>query len=369
MAVRPLLDSSGNPVPRCWVIEWYLPLHPDSPKGTKPKQRRKVYSDLSEAEAQQVYLQLRRKPGTPVGFDPTITTIATDWLQSYSIDISSGSVNDIEWALVSILKHFGSHRLSSLTLPLFEQYMKQRRATLWRPPIIGKKDPDKVYKPGKPIGKSRINTELKYLGMMLKWATERGYMLRLPFDLPKYKRLPKKVVITPLPENVTKLLTKCDEKTSLAVMLYHDAGLRRTEGLQLCVEDVNLDEGFFVVKGKGDKERIVIIASDRLHSALEVRIEKVKTGHLFMNPKTKAPYKDLKKLIQSAAGRAELPPGMYNHLFRHAHATNSIEAGKELDALREDLGHANISTTQKYVHSRLGHRRKESAKLKAHIGK
>lgn len=296
MAVRPFLDKSGNPVPRRWIIEWY-------PAGRKGPQKRKVYDDLSEADAQQIYLQLRRKSGTPMGFDPTIKDVSIDWLRQYSIDIAASSVTDIEWALVSLLKYFGSYRLSDLTLPLFEQYMKNRRATLWRPPIIGKKNPDKVYKPGKPISKSRINTELKYMSMMLSWAADRKYMLPLPFTIPKFKRLPKKVVVTPEPANVDKLLARCDVKTALVVMLYHDAGLRRTEGLQLRGENVFLDAEYFgklaswketqkeeetapptdgsylVIKGKGDKERVVIIASERLHIALEKRIDMQRLPH------------------------------------------------------------------------------------------
>ena len=379
MAVRPYIDKAGNVVPRKFIIEWY-------PAGRKGPQKRQVVNDISGAEANQLYLKLRRSAGQTVGFDPPIKDIATDWLESYSTDLSAGSIKDIEWALIPILKYFGEKRLSSLTLQMFQQYMKKRHATLWHPPITGKKNPDKTYQPGKPISKSRINTELKYLSMLLKWAISQNYMLPLAFEIPKFKRLPKKVVVTPEPDAINKLLEKCDEKTALAVMLYNDAGLRRTEGLQLKASDVSLDakytawlgsrEGeepidnsYIIVRGKGDKQRVVLIASDRLHSALAKRVEAVKTGFLFLNPKTREPYKDLKKLIQSAAGRAGLAEGFYNHLFRHAHATNSIEAGKDLEALREDLGHGSISTTQKYLHQRLGHRRAQAAKLKAHIGK
>lgn len=383
MAVRPKLDKNGVPVPRTYIIEWYS-------NGRDSKQNRKVFSNLSEAEAHKMYLQLRRRPGAPVGYDPTIDTLIPDWLDEYSTDLAEGSVKDIEWALVPLRKHFGQHRCSALTEQMFRSYMKLRRATLWRPPITGKKNPDKVYQPGKPISKSRINTELKYIGIFIKWAIKKGYMLPLVFDLPKYKRLPKKVVVTPEPDAIDKLLEKCDEKTALAVMLYNDGGLRRTEGLQLKganvfldaeylpalekwkegeLEEQPIDGSYIKVKGKGDKERVVLIASDRLHAALAASIEKFGAGHLFMNPKTKEPYKDLKKLIQSAARRAGLPEGFYNHLFRHAHATNSLEAGVDLEALREDLGHSSISTTQKYLHNRLGHRRREAAKLKGHVGK
>jgi len=369
MAVRPFLDKENNIVQRKFIIEWYEPKDPTTPKGTKPKQRREVFEDLSETEAQQMYLQLRRKSGAPIRFDPTVEDIATDWIIYYKIDHEASTCKDVEWALVSILKHFGHHRLSSLTLPLFEQYMRNRHATLWRPPITGKKNPDKIYQPGKPIGKSRINTELKYISLMLQWAIDRKYMLPLPFQIPRFKRLPKKTLVTPLPESIDKLLVHCDAKTALAVMLYHDAGLRRTEGLQLRAEDVNLEEQYLIVRGKGNKERVVIIASDRLHEALKTRLDKIKTGHLFMNSKTEKPYIDLKKLIQSAARRAGLAEGMYNHLFRHAHATNSLEAGKDLESLREDLGHGSIATTQRYLHNRLGHRRAQADLLKKHIGK
>lgn len=386
MAVRPFADKAGNIVPRKFTIEWYTPRRPDDPKGTKPKQHKMVVEDVSEAEANQMYLQLRRTAGTPVRFDPTVKDIAAEWLDHYRIDHEASTVKDVEWALVSLLKHFGSCRLSALTLPLFEQYMRKRQETLWRPPITGKKNPDKTYQPGKPISKSRINTELKYITLMIKWAVSRGHMLQPAFEIPRFKRLPKKTLVTPEPAAVDKLLGKCDAKTALAVMLYHDAGLRRTEGLRLRVDNVHLDQAYtawlstregdeppdnsyLIVQGKGNKERVVIVASDRLHQALAERIKEVQTGYLFLNPKTQEPYKDLKKLIQSAARRAGTDDGVYNHLFRHAHATNSLEAGKDLEALREDLGHGSIATTQRYLHQRLGHRRAQAEKLKRHLGK
>ena len=90
----------------------------------------------------------------------------------------------------------------------------------------------------------------------------------------------------------------------------------------------------------------------KLNLPLAERIKEVKSGFLYINPKTKEPYKDLKKQIQGAAERAGLPEGFYNHLFRRGHATNSLEAGVDLEALRVDLGHGSISTTQRYIHQR-----------------
>jgi integrase len=228
--------------------------------------------------------------------------------------------------------------------------MDKRRTDLWRPPIKNP-DPDKVYAPGKPTSKGRINTELKYFGLFINYCIKKNYMLPLPFQIPKYKKLPKRVVNLPRESEVDKLLSKCHDDARLAVLLYNDCGLRKDEGLTLTVEKCFLDDDILVVIGKGDKERHVVIKTERLKLALKERIEKVKTGLLMRNVKTGAAYKNLRKSIDAAAERAGIKKNIYNHLFRHNHLTGLHDDGVPVGDIQAQAGHADIKTSMGYIHS------------------
>ena len=361
MSIRLYKDKkTGEIVPNKWVIDFY-------PQGRKGKQIRQVVSRVSEAQAKSIELVLRRQfSNAPMRHDPMVMDAWPDWLKSCAREYAPTTMKDIEWAGLKLLDHFGPWHLSRLNRHLFEQYMDKRRAQTWRPPIKNP-DPEKKYAPGKPEGKARINTELKYFGLFLKFCIGKGYMLKLPFDPPKFHRLPKKQKVLPSLNEVDQLLSFLPRDAYLAVLLYQDAGLRRTEGLQLKGEDVLLDDGVLCVLGKGNKMRFVPISTDRLRTALKDTLEKKPIGYLMINPKTEEPYKDLSKTIKGTAERVGISKNIYNHLFRHSHTTNSLEAGMDLETIRQNLGHADIKTTQMYLHSKLKHRVKEGMKLQQYM--
>lgn len=356
MSVTPYKKKNGEIVPHAWLINCY-------PQGRKGKQIQKVVPDCTEAQAKQIELAIIRQHAHEVmPHDPLVRDVVHEWLKIYRLDHAESTVKDIQWALLKLLPHFGSWHMSRLTLPLFHKYMQDRSLDTWRPPVKNP-DPEKTYAPPKPVGKRRINTELKYMALIVQYAVDKKYMLRPPFDIPKFKNLPKKVKILPGGDEIDRLLLKCHSDAQLAVLLYNDAGLRRDEGLNLKAEDVLLEDEVLHVLGKGNKERFVPISTDRLCAALTERIAQVPAGYLLRNPRTGQPYKDLCKAIGAAAERAGVTKGVYNHLFRNVYTTTSLEAGVDLDTIRQNLGHADIKTTQVYLHSRMKHRIKESRKL------
>ncbi len=358
MSVRPYRDKkTGDIVPNKFILDFY-------PKGRKGKQVKVVVDDVTEAQAHTLELACRRQANnTPVGHDPKVIDVWPDFLIHYARDHTESTIIDIQYAAVKLMAHFGDWHLSRLTLPLCEQYLDSRSKDLWRPPITGKRDPNKIYAPAKPISKGRINTELKYFSAFLTYCVAKAHMLPLMFPLPKFKRLPKVHPILPSLDEIDRLLPLLHDAAYLALLLYHDAGLRRDEALNLQTKDVMLDDSAMSVIGKGRKQRFVIIKTDRLRQALEKRLAEVKSGGLLVNPDTGQPYKDLSKAIKNAAEKAGISLRIYNHLFRHAHATRSLEAGESLENVRQDLGHADIGTTQGYLHVMLESRRKDAEKF------
>lgn len=350
MSVRPYKNKKGEIVPKAYEIDCY-------PQGRKGKQVKKVVFDTTAAFAKRIELALRREHAHDIiPHDPKVVDVWGDWIKDYARDHAGGTVDDIGYAALKLLDHFGQWHLSRLTLPLFEQYMDKRKAAKWSPPK------SKVIP--KPISKRRINTELKYMGLFLAYCVKKKYMLKLPFDIPKFKRFPKRTINLPNINEVDQLLSKCHDDARFAVLLYHDAGLRRKEGLNVMAEDVFLDDEKIRVIGKGDKERYVGIATERLAEELEKRIEKVgKKGLLMKNSRTGEAYGDLTKSIKGAADRAGVSKNVFNHLFRGVHASRLHDAGVPIADIQEQLGHEEISTTRKYITTTLGKRLKSVNRL------
>ncbi len=361
MSVRPYKDKhTGLIVPGKYIIDFY-------PQGRKGKQVKQVVSQVTLAQARGLELALRRQHSQVVPHDPKVVDVMPDWLKSYALDHAASTVADIEYALKRLLEHFGQWKLSRLTLPLFEDYMRKRLSHTWRPPVRNP-DPEKTYAPPKPTGKKRINTELKYMGLFLDYCIKEKHMLPLTFTIPKFKNLPRTEKVLPSVSEVDLLLTKCHANARLAVMLYNDAGLRKSEALTLRAEHVLLDDDVMLVKGKGNKERFVPIVTDQLRQELKRRIEKKPTGYVLTSPRGDGtqPYKDLRKAIENAAERAGISKNIYNHLFRSNFATEMLESGADLDTVQHNLGHADIKTTQIYLRTKIRHRIQQSTKLEAY---
>ena len=143
--------------------------------------------------------------------------------------------------------------------------------------------------------------------------------------------------------------------------LLYGSGVRVSELVHLDLEHVRLREGTMRVLGKGQKERIVPIggpARAALHAYLERRGELAhpKTG--FLDPRAllvsrrgaRLGVRRVQELVQRygvlGSGRGDLHP----HALRHSCATHMLEAGADLRAIQDLLGHSSVVTTQRYTH-------------------
>ena len=148
----------------------------------------------------------------------------------------------------------------------------------------------------------------------------------------------------------------------------YGSGLRISELTGLRIGDLLLEDGLAVVRGKGDKSRIVPVgggATRMLRQYLEawrphLDRPRVSKGVLFLNQRGGAMSRTgAWNVVKVAAGNAtpktvrrgipiltEVTP----HTFRHSFATHLLEGGADLVAVQEMLGHADITTTQIYTH-------------------
>ncbi len=140
--------------------------------------------------------------------------------------------------------------------------------------------------------------------------------------------------------------------------LLYSCGLRISEAVELTISDVDFDNKFIVVKGKGSKERIVPIGSEaiRLLSKYMKESRPQIIGNrvsifLFISKKAlKLNRKSVWRLLKGYVERTDITKNITPHTLRHSYATHLIENGADLRSVQELLGHVDISTTQVYTH-------------------
>jgi integrase/recombinase XerD len=134
--------------------------------------------------------------------------------------------------------------------------------------------------------------------------------------------------------------------------ILYGSGLRATEAVSLNVRAIVPDRPFAILKGKGDKERLVPV-SDRARSAVADWLVVRPPGSQWLFPSGKSHLSRVRlfQMIKELAAQAGLSPDRISpHVLRHAFATHLLEGGADLRALQMLLGHADISTTEIYTH-------------------
>ncbi len=145
------------------------------------------------------------------------------------------------------------------------------------------------------------------------------------------------------------------------IEIFYGGGIRLSELVGLNLSALDLGEGTVRVMGSGRRERIVPIGGPALqtlktylqHRAtllMELDITQVEAGALFLNRKGRRLHRrtvqgNVKRYLRQVSTGQTLSP----HLLRHTFATHLVEAGADLGAVKELLGHAALSSTQVYT--------------------
>ncbi|MES2120603.1 MAG: tyrosine recombinase [Pseudomonadota bacterium] len=134
--------------------------------------------------------------------------------------------------------------------------------------------------------------------------------------------------------------------------LLYGSGLRASELVELPRGAVRPGQPFLMVRGKGDKERLVPISS-RAQEAVAAWLAQAPGGSIWLFPSGKAHLSRVRlfQVVRSMASDAGISPDRVSpHVLRHAFATHLLSGGADLRVLQSLLGHADIATTQIYTH-------------------
>jgi len=205
---------------------------------------------------------------------------------------------------------------------------------------------------------SGIKSFYKYLLLEDLIKTSPADLLEAPKTM---RKLPDVLDTDEIDRMIAKLdLSKPDGMRNKAILeTMFSCGLRVSETVNLKLSDISYTEEFVRVIGKGDKERLVPIGKVALDAirwyAEHVRVHiKTQTGNhdiVFLNNRGKQLsrvmiFYIIKELAAKAGIRKKISP----HTLRHSFATALVEAGADLRAVQQMLGHESITTTEIYTH-------------------
>jgi site-specific recombinase XerD len=176
------------------------------------------------------------------------------------------------------------------------------------------------------------------------------------------RRLPLPKVAQPVPVFLTeelaqRLIAAADKPWSKAmVVLLLSTGIRRSEAVGITLDDLDLENRQLLIHGKGDKERMVPLTEQVVGTIQAYLPHRVKTTsrHLFVSAYAGRPLagRVVNRMLNNVIRKAGLEgQGITPHKLRHTFATHLIRNGVDVRTVQELLGHADLQTTARYLHS------------------
>ena len=221
----------------------------------------------------------------------------------------------------------------------------------------------------KGLSRASVARKLSALRAYFRYLHREGRLVDNPARLIRTPRQEKKIPDRMEEGEVVTLLETPDGTTALGrrdramLELLYATGLRVGELVGVDRSACSLDERLVRVLGKGGKERIVPFgepAQGAIERYLPDRQQLVRKGEgtdaLFLNARGgRLTARSVRRLLHRYLNQAALAGGLSPHSLRHAFATHLLENGADLRAIQELLGHASLTTTQKYTHLSTSH--------------
>ena len=141
------------------------------------------------------------------------------------------------------------------------------------------------------------------------------------------------------------------------IEILYGLGLRVSECCNLKTSQINLNDGFVKILGKGNKERLIPIPKQTNDVLKEYYYNvrpiwlKRNDNNFFINKHSKHIYpRYVQKMLKSIIEKEGIDKHLTPHKLRHSYATHLLENGADLRSIQELLGHSDISTTEIYTH-------------------
>ena len=209
-----------------------------------------------------------------------------------------------------------------------------------------------------------VARKLSTLRTFLRWLVRQGLIDNDPLPRRGAMKLDSRLPRFLSQEEATTLLQAPDTSEALGLRdralleLIYGSGARVSEVSGLNTAEVNLETREIRVRGKGSKQRVVLIG-DAAKNVLALYLREVRpelsnrhsANALFLNRYgSRLSQRSIQEKVRRYASRAGLGSGVHTHTLRHSFATHLLEGGADLRVVQELLGHASPATTQVYTH-------------------
>ncbi len=155
----------------------------------------------------------------------------------------------------------------------------------------------------------------------------------------------------------TAIVSKYPLRDHAIIEVLYGCGLRVSECVGLLVGDINLEEGWMTVNGKGGKQRkvpmgskVVQALSDYFEHERKTLLNKQASNAVFLNQRGHALTRQMVFLMTKSISKKSSIDPISPHVLRHSYATHLVDGDADLRIVQALLGHSNIATTQIYTH-------------------
>jgi integrase/recombinase XerC len=218
----------------------------------------------------------------------------------------------------------------------------------------------------KGLSKITVSRRLSSIRSFFKYLHREGYIAANPAKLVSNPKIPKMLPRFLSVDEVFSLIERPEGIGFITVRdraileLLYSSGLRVSELSGLNVDDLNIRESLVKIRGKGKKERIVPVGSKAVNAVKSYLVERMlrrsRDKALFLNRMgTRLTDRGVRRIVVKYARASAMTGHVGPHVLRHSFASHLLQGGADLRVIQELLGHASLSTTQKYTHLDITH--------------
>jgi len=274
---------------------------------------------------------------------------------------------DLSAEIANFLDSLRRENASLHTIRNYESDLRQFEAHITPPPLTEEVDLSMLRGWVSTLFKDKqmasgIRRKVASLRAFFRYEMRQGRTTTNPAKLLILPKLPKTLPKVPTAEQVNNLVDAVDNndldrpfpKRDRAMFEFlYGCGLRISELEGLNIEDIDTSENWILVRGKGRKERQVPYgskAAEALTKWLPERKAPAAERAVFVNYRGgRIGARSIRKIVALYANLLAGDSSVHPHTLRHAYATHLLSDGADLRAIQELLGHAQLSTTQKYT--------------------
>ena len=293
---------------------------------------------------------MNENPG-PVSLD----ALVQEFLKTLKVrNLSDTHIKGVAWRLGKFLLYLAGREIAEVTA-----FTREVIATFQI------EEYERINQMGRPNSVGHQNQMLSAVKQFTSYLKEYDYIVSDPARDIRYAKTPKSLprgILTPtearkiLHAPDTKSVIGYRDRTILEVL--YSSGIRKDELITLTLGDVDYNDGFLRVIGKGNKERVVPlgrIACRYLENYIKsVRPELLRDPYekrLFLSGRHRPLSKNMVwELTKKYSKKAKIPKNVHPHTFRHTCATQMLRNKAHIRAVQELLGHSSLDSTQVYTH-------------------